>query len=75
MTDTSPAVLLRHAATQMREHETQPWILAVADLLDFTAATSDLLDAIGQAPDNQPTRHYAVAVARTYLGVEAAGDG
>jgi hypothetical protein len=127
MTDTSPAVLLRQAATQIREraraaapgpwkltrasqdlrlespalgdelaswtYSVRPWepsdwdecdtavpehiaswhpdvALAVAELLDFSAATSRILDAVGQDPDNRPTHHYALAVARTYLGIE-----
>jgi hypothetical protein len=44
--------------------------LAVANLLDFSAATSRILDAVGQDPDNRPTHHYALAVARAYLGIE-----
>jgi hypothetical protein len=46
--------------------------LAVADLLDFSAATSRILDAVGQDPDNRRTHHYALAVARAYLGIEVA---
>jgi hypothetical protein len=69
MSDTSPADLLRRAATLMRERETEPWIRAVANLLDFAAATSRLLDALSDT-GSRPTHHYALAVARAYLGVE-----
>jgi hypothetical protein len=43
-------------------------MLAVADLLNFSAATSNILDALGEDPDNRPAHHYALAVACAYLG-------
>jgi hypothetical protein len=45
----------------------------IADLLDFCAATYNILAAVDEDPDDRGIHHYALAVALDYLRVEAVG--